>query len=194
MKKILSVIFAFAILFTFASCGTTSAPEETEAPEETALQGVSAPVDILNTVWASYAEEEKFFAMGGSPVAPVDGAPGAFDVSDVETLAAQLVCTGDAVAMIDDAASIMHAMNANTFTGAAYHLSDSANKDAFVAAMKDSISTNQWMCGFPEKLLIVSVADYVVVTFGAADITETFKTKLLSAYEIAVVEIEEAIA
>lgn len=185
MKKLVSLLAVFAIVFAFASCGADKAP---------VLEGVSAPVDILNTVWATYAEEEKFFAMGGTGAAPVDGAPGAVDVADTESLSYQLVCSAEAIALIDGAASIMHAMNANTFTGAAYHLTDAANKDAFVAAMKSSISSNQWMCGFPEKLLIVSISDYVVVTFGAADITETFKTKLITSYDIAVIEIEEAIA
>ena len=184
MKKIISILAVFAMLFAFASCSSESAP---------VLEGVDAPVDILNTVWATYADEEKFFAMGGSATSPVDGAPGAFDLADTDSLTAQLVCSSEAAALIDGAASIIHAMNANTFTGAAYHLTDSANKDAFVTAMKDSISSNHWMCGFPEKLLIVSISDYVVVSFGAADITETFKTKLLASYDIAVIEIEEAI-
>ena len=33
------------------------------------------------------------------------------------------------VSMIDEAASLIHAMNANTFTGAAFHLTDAGNAD-----------------------------------------------------------------
>ncbi len=192
MKKILAVLFAIVTLFTFASCGNTSSePEENTVP---VLEGVSAPVDILSTVWNTYADDEKFFAMGGSATAPVDGAPGEVDVTDTDTLTYNLICSADAQALIDGAASLIHAMNANTFTAGCYRLSEVANKTAFIEAMKTSVSGNQWMCGFPEKLLIVSIDNYVVVSFGAADISENFKTKLLAAYEIAVVEADEAIA
>ena len=97
--------------------------------------------------------------------------------------------------MIDGAASLMHAMNANTFTGAAYHVADAGNLDAFVAAMKGAIESNQWMCGFPEKLIIATLGeDYAVVAFGAADIIDNFKTKLTAAYPVTVIAVEEALA
>lgn len=186
MKKIMAICLAALMLVALAACAGGGST--------TKLEGVEAPVDILNATWAKYAEEEKFFAMGGDYNNVVDNAPGAFDIADTESLAAQLVCTGDAATMIDGAASIMHAMNANTFTGAAYHLADAKNADAFVAAMQENIKNNQWMCGFPETLLIVTLGDYVVVSFGAADITATFKTHLTTSYESAVVAVEEAIA
>ena len=186
MKKFIAIALAAVVLVCLAACGGTA-----DAPK---LEGVEAPVDILNTVWTSYAEDEKFFAMGGDMNNIVDNAPGKFDIADTESLAAQLVCSDDAAAMVDGAASLMHAMNANTFTGAAYHLADANNKDAFVAAMKDGIKNNQWLCGFPETVLIASLADYVVVAFGAGDIVENFKTKLTTAYDITTIEVDEAVA
>lgn len=38
------------------------------------------------------------------------------------------------------------------------------------------------MCGFPDKLVIVKVDDYVISFFGENEIVETFKTKLTAAY------------
>lgn len=185
MKKVIALCLCIVMLVSLCACGKTT-------PK---LEGVEAPVDILSTVWNSFAEEEKFFAMGGDMNNIVDNAPGAFDVADTEALAAQLVCPQDAAAMIDGAASLLHAMNANTFTGAAYHLADAGNLDAFVAAMKDGIQNNQWMCGFPEKLIIATLGeDYAVVAFGAGDIIETFKAKLTAAYPVAVIAAEEALA
>lgn len=190
MKKIIAIVLAaLVVLAAFAACsGGTENPSETPK-----LEGVEAPVDILNTVWGAYGEDEKFFAMGGDMNNIVDNAPGAFDIKDTESLAAQLVCSGDAAAMIDGAASIVHAMNANNFTGAAFHLTADADAEAFVAAMKDAIKNNQWLCGAPENVVIATLADYVVVAFGAADLIETFKTKLTASYEVAVISVDEAI-
>ena len=182
MKKITALFLCLIMLISLCACGKPAAK----------LEGVEAPVDILTTVWNSYAEDEKFFAMGGDMNNIVDNAPGAFDVADTESLAAQLVCTQEAAAMIDGAASLMHA---NTFTGAAYHVADAGDLDAFAAAMKSSIESNQWMCGFPEKLVIATLGeDYAVVAFGAADIIDNFKTKLTAAYPVTVIAVEEALA
>lgn len=37
------------------------------------------------------------------------------------------------------------------------------------------------MCGFPDKVIVVSVGEYVIVAFGHTDIIDTFKTKCLAA-------------
>ncbi len=183
----------------------TTAPEETQAEEATDAEedatkapaasnaDVADAADLLSKVWATYAEEEKFFAMGGDMENIVDGAPGKFDVSKVEDLDGTLGLPQASAAQIDDAASILHAMNANTFTGAAYHLTAGTDAAAFVDALKANIQARHWMCGIPEKLLIVTVGDYVVAAFGAGDIIENFKTKLAAQFDAAEVVVEEPI-
>ena len=70
-------------------------------------------------------------------------------------------------------------MNANTFTAGAFHLADAANEEAFVAAVKENIMNRHWMCGFPEKLVIVSDGNgYVVTMFGHGDAVNPFTAKL----------------
>jgi hypothetical protein len=51
------------------------------------------------------------------------------------------------------------------------------------------------MCGFPDTLIIYTVADeYVVAAFGNAEIIETFKTKLAAVYgENATLSVEESL-
>jgi len=187
MKKILAVILAAMMLLACAACGEKDTP--------VVLEGVNEANDILSTVWATYGEEEKFFAMGGDYTNIVDGAPGKCDISSVDNYAGLLVFPADNASMIDDAASIIHAMNANTFTGAAYHVADAANTDALVEAIKTNIMNNQWMCGFPEKLVIATLGeDYIVVAFGAADIVDNFQGKLVSCYAVTNVVCNEAIA
>ena len=93
---------------------------------------------------------------------------------------------------IDDAASLIHAMNANTFTGSAFHLSDPKTLNTFADSLKESILGNQWMCGFPEVLLLAQIGDdYVVSAFGNTDLINYFKTQLTDQYPSAVILTEE---
>ncbi len=182
MKKVISLMLAIAMVFCFASCG---------APK---LEGVEAPIDILNKVWSSYGEAETFFAMGGDYNNMVENAPGAVDITDTATLQSLLACPENAAGMIDGAASLIHAMNANTFTGAAYHIADGKNADEFITAMQEGIANQQWLCGAPEQLLIAKLsADYVVVAYGAADLVNTFSAKLTAAYETTEAVVNEAL-
>ena len=85
-------------------------------------------------------------------------------------------------------------MNANTFTGAVYHLTEGTDVTAFADAVKANILARQWMCGFPDKLLIIDVdGRYVITAFGEAGIMEIFKTNALSALSDAQVITEDPI-
>ena len=91
----------------------------------------------------------------------------------------------------------MHAMNANTFTSAAFHLTDAKSAETFSTSLKDSITSTQWMCGIPEKLVMYTIngGEYVVYAVGAADLIDNFSAKLVAAYgEAAVETVNEAIA
>lgn len=196
MKKILALILAGAMLFAFAACGGNESTDEKETTTEAAAAAleVADAADLLNKVWATYADEEKFFAMGGDMNNPADNMAGKYDITLVEDLDATLGLPQASAALIDDAASLMHAMMANNFTGAAYHLKADTDAVAFVDALKTNIQSRQWICGFPETLLIATVGDYVVSAFGSADIIATFKAKLQAQYDIAVISVEEPVA
>lgn len=181
MKKVFALLLAVAMLFSFAACST--------AP---AVQSVNE-LELLEKVWASYADDEKFFAMGGDYTTMVDNAPGACSIEDAETLNALLGFPTANIADIDGAASLMHAMNQNTFTAGAYHMV-STDKQALADAIKENIMNRQWMCGFPDTLLVVSVGDCMVAAFGEASIMDNFKTKLTTAYDFAEVLYEESLA
>ena len=100
---------------------------------------------------------------------------------------ATLLVKDDAAGMIDEAASLVHGMNLNVFTGASFHLTDVANKQAFADAMKNNILNNQWMCGSPDQYVIYSVYDeYVVVAFGAVDVMNVFKANFAAVHGDAV--------
>lgn len=217
MRKITLILAATVMAFALTACAknesstetTTTAPETTTAEtttaepatEETTVASeagsteINAAADVLNNVWSTYPEEEKFFAMGGDYNNMVDGAAGAADITDTETLSFMAYIPVDSIALIDDAATLLHAMNANTFTGAAFHLTDAANAETLTAALKDNIMNAQWMCGFPDTLVIFTVNDeYVVSAFGNAEIIENFKNKVTDVYgESAVLVVEESL-
>ena len=76
-------------------------PTETPKPETPAEDKPAAAVDdaltILNAIWNTYSDEEKFPAAGGDSEHAVDGAPGSFDVSNADSLSYLLTFPADDV-------------------------------------------------------------------------------------------------
>lgn len=172
----------------------TAAPEETvtESLSETetaagetgtdSSESISSPeADLLNSIYTSFAEDQKFPIGGGDSANLVMDAPGAFDITNVEELESSLGFPSSQAANIDGAASMIHMMNANTFTGAAYHLIDGADPDAFAEAVKETVLAKQWICGMPDTLVILSADGYIITAYGNAELIENFKTTALSA-------------
>lgn len=169
-KLLLLVMAAGTIL---SGCGANRGGDK-----ESGYQPADA-VTALSDVWAAYGEDEKFFAMGGDYNNITDNTPGTFDVTAVEDMDAMVGIPADAAAMVDDAATLLHAMNANTFTGAVFHVKDGEDVGEFANLVKENILNRQWICGFPDKLTIANMNDqYVAVAFGAADIMSTFEGHL----------------
>ena len=174
MKKIIAMLLVLTMALGLVACGNSSSTETTPA-----VQGPASALEILETVWNSYAEDEKFPAMGGDFNNMVDGAPGKYDLAD-EGLTTTLLVPADQVANIDDAASMVNAMMLNNFTCGAFHVTGDAK--AFAEAMNTAISGNRWMCGMPEQMRIAIIGEYVVFAFGLNDIITTFEAKLTAAY------------
>lgn len=84
-------------------------------------------------------------------------------------------------------------MNANSFTAGAYQVKNSSDIETIAAAIKDNIMNRQWMCGFPDKLIVISAGDSIVSAFGNEDFIELFKTKTLAALDGAKLLYEEPI-
>ena len=181
MKKIVSVILALTLTLGLAACGGKAHQETTPATEAVPVENPASALEILEKVWGEYAEDEKFPVIGGDMANPVDGAPGSYNTAD-ENITYSLLIPADQLGYVTEAASMIHMMNANTFTCAAYKLSGTTAAD-FGAAMKAAILGNQWMCGFPDSLNIRAIGDqYVIVAFGVNDAMTPFETHLAAAY------------
>lgn len=198
MKKIIAIILAALMMLAVTACGadkTDSADTSSADVTENVQADIASPLELLNKVWESYADEEKFPVAGGDMTEAnmnMEG-PGVYGLEDAEGFTATTHFPAESISKIDSAATLMHMMNANTFTGAAYHVINASDMEALATEVKDSIMNTQWMCGFPEKLVIVTVSDYMVSYFGNGDIVDTFTLKLTAAYPEATVVVEEAI-
>lgn len=195
MKKKIALVMCTVLMMTLFGCGKSN---ETPTPDGDTTVSITVDAvdsaDLLTKVWNTYDEADKFPIGGGDYENMVMDTVGAFDVTKTEDLDALLGMPAAGAAMIDNAASMMHMMNANTFTAGAYHLQDASLQQDLADLLKDNIMNRQWMCGFPDTLLIASVGDeYIVSAFGNAEIIETFKTKLQEQYEVTEVIYEESL-
>ena len=178
--------------------GTSAEPTtETPKPETPAEDKPAAAVDdaltILNAIWNTYSDEEKFPAAGGDSEHAVDGAPGSFDASNADNLSYLLTFPADDASLIDSAASLVHMMNLNTFTCGAFHVADTNNVARLADDLRTTIQAKRWMCGFPDKLVIVTVGQSVLSVYGNEELVNTFRDKLLASYPTAAAVYDEAI-
>ena len=200
MKKLFARALAAVMLASLAACGNTPAdtPDATDAPdsnpsvtdsgdttdevvdEEAPVSADVKPIDLLNTVWSGYAEDEKFAAAGGENM---DG-PGEMtgDFGSAETIENVLLLPAADFEKVSDTACLMHMMNENTFTCGVYSVVDSADTETITSDIKDKIVNNQWMCGFPEKMFVATYNNCIISAFGNGEIMDMFKAKLTEAY------------
>lgn len=182
MKKIFAAFLAVLLMLAFAACSGDGKPGSGSQGE--GEKAIGSALELLTTVWDSYGEEERFAAAGGDMSEEnmtMDG-PGKFSVSDAAALNTTLGFPENAVDKIDDAASLVHMMNANTFTCGVYHVKDTGDLSDVSTALKDNILQRQWMCGFPDRLVIMQAGGYVAAFFGEEGIIRSFQEKLTAAY------------
>lgn len=209
MKKLIALLLVLVMVAAMAAgCGQKDANNDTTgAPAQTteAVTGPESALEILETVWALYGEEEKFAIVGGDNAYHtaqmeadenymMPSAPGKFNLAEAEELTYKMLVPEAEHAKISDAATATHMMNSNNFNCGVYRVA-AADAEGFIGAMKTAVSGNMWMCGMPESLLIATIADeYVLVAWGVNDAMGPFETKLVSAYPAAELVVDEAIA
>lgn len=182
MKKIIALLLVLVMAVSlFAACGSKGGSEKKENGGSDAAVSVGA-LEAAEAIWAQYDEAERLFPiMGGDGENIVMDAPGA--ISDKENLQYILYVPAEEVINVTEAATMIHAMNANTFSCGVVKLAEGVDLPTFATTMKDALLNNQWMCGFPEKLVIASIgADCVVIAFGVNDAMTPFQAELAAAY------------
>ena len=185
MKKILALLLAAVMVLSLAACTDKGSEGGATSPSGAQTNQPKSALEILEKVWSKYSTDEKFPATGGSEKHMEEDKPGKFDVSDAEALDFELGFPKAQASEIDDAASLMHMLNQNNFSCGVYHVKDSGNAEALAGKIKENILARQWQCGIPEKLVILTVGDYIVSVFGAGELTDTFVAKLSAEYSSA---------
>ena len=112
---------------------------------------------------------------------------------NADSLTYQLTFPSADVSLIDGAASLVHMMNLNAFTCGAFHVSDAGNVSTVAADIRSAVQGKQWMCGFPDKLVIFTSGQYVVSVYGNESLVNTFRDKFVAAHSGASTVYDEAI-
>lgn len=162
---------------------TETTTEATQEPSKDVNESdAQGAVKLLEDVWAAYGEDDKFPAAGGDYNNMVDSAPGKYGLEDADALNNTFGIAVDDVALLDDAASLVHMMNLNIFTAGAFHVTDKDNVAAVAEHLKDGILAKHWMCGIPDVVVVYQVDDYIVSAYGHTDLIDTFAAKLSEVY------------
>ena len=182
MKKLFALLLALVMMMSLVACGEET--PETTAPTEPAIQLPESALVMMQTIYDAWDFEYKSYFMGGGYTNPVDGAPGAVEATDTDTLQFLLYVPENCVADVLDAASYCHAMNYSVFTSATFKVADAA---AFCAKLKEGLDSTQWMCGIPEYLMLYTLGnEYVLFVMGTAENIEAYRPALQAAYPDAV--------
>ncbi len=199
MRKIISLIIAVYLISSMASCGgrnkvedmasditekitdivgdMTGKETDKESAKETDSDTAkgSSSEELLARVWDAIPEDDRPTIYGGDSANIINNRPGAFDISMTDELDVTLAFPMAHVGNIDDAASMVHMMNANTFTGSAYKLKNGVSADTFAADFKKTIGDRKWVCGFPECFTVIEAEGHVICAFGGRSLVETFR-------------------
>lgn len=168
MKKTVAILLTLMALLV-AGCGS-SKPSET--PDESKAPAFASAVDLYTQIWDTLGEDRQFPAAGGDAEHEAE-APAKFALTEEnkETFEYLLHVTDELYDMLDDdAATLQHMMNTNTFSSAAAKLKDPSAAEEFAEGYKTAVQGQQWMCGFPDKVVVISVDDYVIMAYGYEDI------------------------
>ena len=161
MKKFFALMLAAVMALSLVACGSSNDAKDDQSGDQPAE--ITSALGILETAWNDYGDDEKFSVVGGET-----------GENMVEDAPANLALPE--TAQVDQAATLSHALNPNTFTAAAYHATGDAKELA--SALRDSIQQHHWMCGFPEKVVVAVRGEYVVTVVGAEDLVDAFASRL----------------
>lgn len=175
MKKLISLTLSAALcLGLFAGCGKQNAP----AASETTAPAYASSLEVLEKVWATFPEEDRFPAAGGDEAHDTTDGPGAFDINAYgESFRYQTLVDENLTGKLTgDAATLIHMMNTNTFCSAVMELKNAGEASSFGEVYKEIVQGNHWMCGFPDTLVVLSLGDFVLTAYGADDLIQLFKS------------------
>lgn len=201
-KRVLTLLLATTMVFGLVACGGDKTSSETgtetqvettegaEAGTETNVaegtENVAAPnvelmystSTLLTNVFDTYADEDKvpFGAIIGEEY--VEGVPAEINLEELDIYVNNTKFPAAYNENIAEISTVIHSMNANTFTSVAIKLDGVEDIDTLKADLVESINTARWICGIPEVILTADDGENLVYAFGATDIVTKFAETL----------------
>ena len=216
MKKLLMLFLTFAMLASMLTgCRMGSAPTDATDATQPATQPTTQPTQtptnptetepqlsgsadtssakLLAAIWAAYGEEDRFASYGGTVENSVADAPGDLDMTNTEELTGKYLLPQRVLDQVENGASLVHLMNNNIFTAAAFGMKQDADLKAEAKALRDGLQSTQWICGQPDRLLVAQVDGHLLMAFAAKEAMDTFRQNLQSVYPSAAILYDEAV-
>ncbi len=209
MKKIATIFLAGALLMACCAGCRRMQPEESSNPTNnssiptsnttvpsTTNQGnnQTQSVELLLKIWQQYKDEDRFSAYGGTVENAVDDGPGGLNMDNVDELTNRYLIPQSRLGNVQEAASLVHMMNSNIFTAVAVKLSENVDRKTFYEDWRNAIQSNQWICGQPDRMVMVGVGDSsLIMAFGSTDAINAFMDNLQKVHQGAQVFYNEAI-
>ena len=154
----------------------------------------ATPVEILGQIWDAFDEGERFPAYGGPALYAVENAPGMLDMANTDEITANYMLPTEYLSSVESGASLFHGMNMRIFTSAAFQLKDGTDLDLMSEALRDSMQNQRWICGTPDRILIASAGNGILLmAYGGTEPMELFEEKLTSVYPDADILFDEAV-
>jgi hypothetical protein len=223
MKKIITVLLLAGMAFSLASCMNRNKDSATNSSQSgnispsavtTTAEGVleSAFEGFLTNMIPVYgvnsAEEVKSYFVGTEMETVTEkdedtgeefsyempkNEPGPLALNNPDEVQNQTMFPLDSVDRIQNAAIFYNLMNMNNGTFSAFKLKDEAELTVFADRVQSNIKSNQWICGFPERFLIMRTDDVLICAYGLEASMNAWKAAVISAYKNAEVLYEESL-
>lgn len=180
-----------------------STPADPTNPTEPTVKAPESAVALLDEMFANVPEDIRYvidvetgdyyldengqkaavfnggsflFDEEGIPYYPGVNAAGAIDLTQEGALFTLFVAD-EFIANVEEAASLFHGMNGNTFTAGALKMKEGTDMAALAKSVGDAIGGNFWMCGMPDRYYIATVGNYLLIVYGHDGVGDAeFKT------------------
>lgn len=179
MKKFVSAVLAIVTVVSMAALSACGGKDPKPAEPAVSVK----PVEYFQAVWGDYKDDEMFPMAGGDFDTANMEQPDVFDIEkNKDAFVSTFLVPEDVLGEITgEVATAQHMMNANTFCAAMFTVKDAGKLQTLAESHKKAVQGNQWMCGMPDTLVVLSAGDCMIVGFGADDLVKTFKDKCTGA-------------
>ena len=209
MKKLLAILLALAMVLTLVACGGNTDDDKDKPNKDDQSQGDKdkdknegdadadadddadnkgdrlVATDVLAEIWSKFPEDLKPMTFGGETESEpiVENAPAAHAIGDGSKLFNDFGYPTEMIDKIEEAATLRHMMNVNTFTCGAYYVTDTADVKDICDGIEYALMNRNYLCGAPQQLVILTVHEHFVVSvFGAEDLVNAFKNAATEFY------------